>query len=175
MSAPGEKHRDLVCETLETVHPLDVEPGKQLAIGQCRQRLTSSAALALVHRGSVLILGQRPGTAIKRARELAKMRALVQADPLLDALYHVVQAEQGADGPPVECLRHGVAYLSAGLSPQLCWLIEELIRMGLLTLVCGTPTLAEEVLLPMATVIVETVCGETAGEHTSQALWNRAG
>ena len=75
----------------------------------------------------------------------------------------------------VHCLRRGVAYHHSGLSQEIRWLVEELIRDHLVDVICGTTTLAQGVNFPITTVIIETFRKGRSGKLSFQDFWIIAG
>ncbi len=146
-------------ETHDSIH-LDIPGGMKISIGQCASRLSTIKALskattqALIKRGSVLILCWGPADAVERAEEIAYDRSQLQNDEKLGAVCHYIEAELGQNSSLVHCLRRGVAYHHSGLSQEIRWLVEELIRDHLVDVICGTTTLAQGVNFPITTVII---------------------
>jgi replicative superfamily II helicase len=168
-------------ETIASAHAVDVPSGMKITIARSAQRVTSIYSLtkatihALIPRGSILVLCKGPGTAAKRARQLANEQPLITSHALLDAVCHYVETEMGHDCELVTCLRHGTTYHHRGLSHEIRWLIEGLIRSGIVNIVCGTMTLAQGMNFPISTVIIETL-GKGRSSHLSyQDFWNIAG
>ncbi len=182
-SVQSVSHSDgwfLEFETHDSIH-LDIPGGMNIALAQCASRLSTIKALskattqALIKRGSVLILCWGPANAVERAEEIANERPQLQNDEKLDAVCHYIEAELGRNSSLVDCLRRGVAYHHSGLSQEIRWLIEELIRDRLVDVVCGTTTLAQGVNFPITTVIIETFRKGRSGKLSFQDFWNIAG
>lgn len=178
-----QKQWQLVFETYATAHNPDIFPGRQVIIDRLSSReatttihaLSRAATHALLHRGSVLILCDGPVDTMTRASTLAEERPEHPASDLLEAVCHYVEAESGENCLLATCLRHGVAYHHAGVSLEARWLVECLIREGIVTLVCGTTTLAQGANFPITTVIVETLTKGWGGKLSFQDFWNIAG
>ncbi|GCE25556.1 hypothetical protein KDA_10400 [Dictyobacter alpinus] len=172
---------NLEFETCQSAHAMDVQADMKIVIGDCPARLSTIYALskatihALIKRGSILILCKGPGTAAKRARQIAEERPLLASGEVLDAVCHYIEAELGYNCELVWCLRHGVAYHHRGLSHETRWLLEVLIRDGIVSIVCGTTTLAQGINFPITTVIIETLGKGRSAKLTFQDFWNVAG
>lgn len=171
------REKALTFESLPAVGN-DLAPGVTFAIGTPSDNTITALSKATVHamrqRGSVLILCRGPGTAVKRALELAGELPSVPLTPELDAVCRYLEAEIGRSSGLVTCLRHGVAYHHSGLSHEARWLIESLIRKKMVSIVCGTTTLAQGVNFPIATVIMETLDKGTE-KLSHEDFWNIAG
>ncbi|WP_238321105.1 DEAD/DEAH box helicase [Thermogemmatispora carboxidivorans] len=157
------QQRSLIFETVPSIHSTEIEPGQRITLGplaqprNSKEKLSAAAAAIFAERGSVLVLCRGPLTAVKRARQISRGRQPVASHELLDATCHYIAVEQGPDSPLIACLERGVAYHHSGLSPELRWLIEDLIRAQVVHVVCGTTTLAQGVHFPIATVVIETL------------------
>ena len=167
-------------ETHASVHS-DIAGDMNITIGQCPSRLSTIKALskastqALLKRGSVLILCWGPADAVERAGEIASEKSQIQIDKKMEAVCHYIEAELGQNSSLVYCLHRGVAYHHSGLSQEIRWLIEELIRDRLVDVICGTTTLAQGVNFPITTVIIETFRKGRSGKLSYQDFWNIAG
>jgi len=82
------KKRKLIFETLPASDNTDIQPGIRIPIGVAPSRisktitnLTSSTVLAMLERGSILILCQGRGTAMTRARQIASNLPLINSSP----------------------------------------------------------------------------------------------
>ena len=176
----GAHDYSLHFRTLPAADNADVPEGFEIELGTTARKVTtikglSAEAVRSLHsRGSILVLCRGRGTASTRAVELAAQRSEVPPSPLLAATCRYLEAEVGRETPLVKCLRRGVAYHHAGMSQEAKWLVEALIRENLVSVVCGTTTLAQGVNFPISTVIVETlVKGDE--DLTYQDFWNIAG
>ncbi len=178
-SKKGQKN--LFFETLDAADNADVAEGFKILLSPGTDdekdtvgNITGSSVRALKSRGSVLVLCTGPGTAMKRARQIAgdlpaRPRAL-----LVDSVCRFINAELGYNSGLGDCLERGVAYHHAGLSFESRFLIEQLIKLKHVDVICGTTTLAQGVNFPITTVIVETLKkGDT--DLTYQDFWNIAG
>jgi replicative superfamily II helicase len=168
-------------ETLPSAHAMDIRPYMKINIGQTPVKITTIEALseattqALSRRGSTLILCYGPGTSVTRAKQIAGNMSLLEMNETLEAVCHYVETELGKNCDLAECLRHGVAYHHAGLSQEVRWLIEGLIRDRFVNVVCGTTTLAQGINFPITTVIIETLRKGKTGKLSFQDFWNIAG
>ncbi|MFH5926564.1 DEAD/DEAH box helicase [Roseomonas xinghualingensis] len=176
-------NRQLVLEALPSVDNAAVRPGTIIPIGGrdlvpvplSKKSLTRATAIALAERGTVLILCWGPGTAMKRAREIAALRAPRPASTRLKAVCEFLVEESGVETSLVHCLLHGVAYHHAGLSQEARWLVERLISAGEVQIVCGTTTLAQGVNFPISTVIIESLRKGVDSRLSYSDFWNIAG
>ncbi len=166
--------------TLRASDNADVPEGLNVDLGfsdlksSATKTLSSDAVRLLRDRGSMLVLCRGRGTAATRASEIAKDRTELPSDPLLEAACRYLEAEVGRETTLVKCLRKGVAYHHAGMSQEAKWLVESLTRRSIVTVVCGTTTLAQGVNFPISSVIVETLAKGTS-QLTYQDFWNIAG
>lgn len=172
----------LIFETLNAAHNTDVDPGIKIPLNQSPRvtvtnsisSLTRATILSMIDRGAVLVYCRTRSDATKRALEVANLLPQIQHTQDLIAVCKYIDAEMGYSSTLVQCLRHGVAYHHAGLSHEVRWLIEDLIRRGVVNVICGTTTLAQGVNFPIRTVIVETLKKGRA-DLTYQDFWNIAG
>lgn len=136
--------------------------------------LTLDAIEVFGSRGSILVLCRGKTTATTRAKEIADQMEVIPEIPMLKATCSYIRAEAGTDTPLIHCLKRGVAYHHAGISHETRWLLENLIKNGIVKIVCGTTTLAQGVNFPISTVIVETLDkGDAALSY--EDFWNIAG
>ncbi len=179
-SVNHENTYPLEFETFRSIHS-DIRAGIKITIGQTSFHLTTIKAItkattqAMVKRGSVLVLCKGQATAIERATEIAHERVKNEGNEKLDAVNHYIEAELGKNSNLVECLRHGVAFHYSGLSQEVRWLIEDLIRDHLVDVVCATTTLAQGINFPITTVIIETFQKGRNEKLSHQDFWNIAG
>jgi replicative superfamily II helicase len=170
--------RRLVLESLNAVGN-SISPGSVVDIGNASAAASKSAiseatVVSLVGRGSVLVLCRGAGTSEARAQSLSNRFAAREHNAEVEAVCEYIAAEAGEAVPLVEYLRRGVAYHHAGLSPEVRWLVEGLIRKGLVSVICGTTTLAAGVNFPISAVVVETL--QKGDQDLSYAdFWNIAG
>lgn len=181
ISGRGSK-RAVRFETLPAADNADVREGMQVDIGQTItgdkgttiSGVTQAAVRSMLRRGAILILCQGQRSAMTRARKLAEELPELPSSPLRESVCRYIEAEIGRRPNLVQLIRRGVAYHHAGLSHETRWLIEGLIRRGLVQVICGTTTLAQGMNFPIATAIVETLeKGDVA--LTYQDFWNIAG
>lgn len=171
--------RNLVLETLNAVDNTDIRPGINIPLAPAPADNTIStivrdAVHAFLDRGALLVLCRGPGSTETRAKELAESLPAVNPSPEMSTVIKFFESEWGGDSGIGECLRHGVAYHHAGISPEGRWLLESLIRNGHVKVVCGTTTLAQGVNFPISTVVVETL--KKGDTHLSYSdFWNIAG
>ncbi len=162
-SVKNHHHWLLEFETLDCIDMQDAQAGMKITIGQTHVKLETQEALtratvsAFLNRGVVLILCKGPGTAMKRASEIARERAEIAKNEKLEAFCHYIEAEIGKNSSLPTCLRRGVVYHHSGLSSETRWLIEDLIRDHTVDVICGTTTLAQGVNFPITTVVIETL------------------
>jgi hypothetical protein len=167
-------------DTLAAADNADVPEGFRIELGVSTsdkmtiKAMSADAVRFLRDRGSILLLCRGRGTAATRAEELAEELDEMDGDPLLEAACRYLEAEVGRETSLVRCLRRGVAYHHAGMSPEAKWLVEALMRRNVVSIVCGTTTLAQGVNFPITSVIVETL---NKGDEslTYQDFWNIAG
>lgn len=88
----------------------------------------------------------------------------------------LAQSEYGEASSLAYCLKRGIAFHHAALSPELRFLIEELGRGRKLTFLAATTTLAQGINFPVATVLVHSVNKPFGGGDLSASeFWNIAG
>ncbi|GCE12038.1 DEAD/DEAH box helicase [Tengunoibacter tsumagoiensis] len=168
-------------ETVSTAHAPDVRAGMKVLIGRTASRITTvhemtkATVQALLPRGSVLVLCYGPVFAARRAKEIANEMPKLEPHAFRDAVCHYLEAELGTDSHLSAYLQHGVAYHHSGLSLEARWLIEKLIRDGLVKVVCGTTTLAQGMNFPITTVIIEDLRKGRSSHLSYQDFWNIAG
>jgi len=176
-------NRRLALEALPAADNTDIAPGTIIPIAPREEvptsaslaKFTNQTARALQKRGGVLILCRGKGTAAKRAKELAAGLPLKdQLSPQAAAVCEYLTAEVGFETGLANCIRRGVAFHHAGMSPEARWLVERLISRGDIDIVCGTTTLAQGVNFPISSVIVETLKKGDADLSYSD-FWNIAG
>jgi len=174
--------QNLLFETLDAADNADVEGGLKVVVGtgtdedkNTVENISTRSVRALKSRGSVLILCKGPGTAMKRARQIAESFPAAAKPPLVDSVCRFVNAELGYNSGLGDCLAKGVAYHHAGLSIESRFLIEQLIKLKHVDVICGTTTLAQGVNFPITTVIVETLRKGRDSSLTYQDFWNIAG
>jgi hypothetical protein len=166
--------------TLAAADNADVPEGLDVDLGISSSKKASTKALSadavrlLRDRGSLLILCRGRGTAATRAEELSGDRDELRSEPLLEAACRYLEAEVGRETSLVRCLRRGVAYHHAGMSQEAKGLVEALMRRNIISIVCGTTTLAQGVNFPISSVIVETLA-KGDDTLTYQDFWNIAG
>lgn len=176
----GVKRWAVRFHTLTAAGNADVPAGLKVDLGFSPSSSSSTKALSadavrlLSDRGSLLVLCRGRGTSATRAMELASSRPVLPEDPLLEATCRYLEAEVGRETPLVRCLRHGVAYHHAGMSQEAKWLVEALMRRNIVSVVCGTTTLAQGVNFPISSVIVETL-NKGDSVLTYEDFWNIAG
>lgn len=186
VSSEGRQpNRTLVLKTVASAHNSDLRAGLSLPIGPIAgggdsiKGLTKATVTNLEGRGATLVLCKGPGTATKRALELAESRPVLPSSPLRDAVLRYLQAEVGRESALTSCLERGVVFHHAGISQETRWLIERLIKLNDVRVVCGTTTLAQGVNFPISNVIVETLDkgDRRKGDSTLtyQDFWNIAG
>lgn len=174
------KQRFLVFKTLPTANMSSVSPGQSVPISthvsekRTLEVLTPAAVLTAKDRGTVLVVCRGRGTAAARAQQIAQQLEEKQPSELLSAVCRFIETEAGRSTTLVDCLKKGVAFHHAGLSPESRWLIESLIKTGDIDVICGTTTLAQGVNFPISTVILETL-KKHSEPFTYQDFWNIAG
>jgi superfamily II DNA/RNA helicase len=171
----------LIFETLAAADNREVREGIEIPIARSRnsqksiEQLSLEAVPALLRRGgAVLILCRGQGTAMTRAIDIARSIPAIRSDTAVEATCHYIDAEMGYSSQLSNCLRHGVTYHHGGLSHEVRWLIEALVRADKVRVVCGTTTLAQGINFPITSVIVETLKKGDA-ELTYHDFWNVAG
>ncbi|MDN7726281.1 DEAD/DEAH box helicase [Burkholderia gladioli] len=88
----------------------------------------------------------------------------------------LAEAEYGDDCALAYCLKRGVAFHHAALSPELRYLVEELGRSRQLKFLAATTTLAQGINFPVATVLVHSIHKPFGnGDLTPSEFWNIAG
>lgn len=153
-----------------------------------RGRVSASAAMSLAHgdEGGVLVLSRGPGTAEKRAADIAELIASTAdlppqpAQDLVDVVSDYVRAELGADYPLATLLRQRVGYHHAGLPPEVRAMVELLLERRAIRVICGTSTLAQGVNFPLSAVLIETLKvpqgrGKPDRDMSFAEFWNIAG
>ncbi|WP_287496924.1 DEAD/DEAH box helicase [Pandoraea sp. CB10b_02] len=99
-----------------------------------------------------------------------------EASPEKQFAIALAEAEYGDDSALAYCLRRGVAFHHAALSPELRYLVEELGRSRQLSFLAATTTLAQGINFPVATVLVHSIHKPFAGgDLTPSEFWNIAG
>lgn len=180
--AGSSSNRRLIFETLPAADNADIRAGLRVPLGPSSlvdgnatiENLTTAAIRALENRGSVFVLCEGKGTATGRATHLAEHVGTDLSDPYMEAVCRFIETEAGSKIPLIDCLRRGVAYHHAGLSHETRWLIEKLAKRKLVSIICGTTTLAQGVNFPISTVIVESL-RKGSVELTYADFWNIAG
>lgn len=154
-------NRHLALVTVGSVDTIDLEPGREIALGQFSddrptiENYTSAAVTSLRSRGSILVLCAGPGTTVTRATSLAETRGQQELDAHSSSLLKFLALELGESSPLIGCISRGVAFHHAGLSGETKQIVEYYLREGVVDTVCGTTTLAEGVNFPIKTVIFE--------------------
>jgi hypothetical protein len=174
--------------TIPSAHFVELGSEVELSLGvstvqptsRSKSAISTSAALRLAERGSVLVLCRGRGTAEQRAAQIAAGRDERALSALGQAVVAYAESELGQDDPLPNQLRRGVAFHHAGLSHDLRFLIERLVDREDVQIVCGTTTLAQGVNFPIANVLLETL--QKPGERpipwvelSYAEFWNIAG
>ena len=142
--------------------------------------IVNRCAKSLKNSGTVLAMfPTSPKEAEFAAFEMAESLPLISNSSLTPELRFAaayVESEYGADSKLAYCLRRGVAYHHASLSPELRFLIEDQVKTGAINYIAATSTLAQGMNFPVASVIVHSVHKPRgAGDLSSGEFWNIAG
>jgi len=185
---PRGQPYELQLTTLPSAHFVELDSELPVPLGvseiqrssRSKEAISTSAALRLVERGSVLVLCRGRLTSEKRAAGIAAERPEQRLSDLGRAVVTYAESELGRDHPLPWQLRRGVAFHHAGLSHDLRYLVERLVDSEDVQIVCGTTTLAQGVNFPLATVLVETMQRPVDPPVSWQELsfaefWNIAG
>lgn len=149
------------------------------ALASTKDRVTHLAD-KLGGLGSVLALysGSKRGPELAAARAAEGREALPESQRTATLRVAIALAEDefGEGAPLPECLKRGVAYHHAALSPTLRYLIEDQVRSGTVKVIAATTTLAQGMNFPVASVIVHSVHKPYGkGALSSSEFWNIAG
>lgn len=142
--------------------------------------IVNRCARFLKKSGTVLAMfPTSPKEAESAALDMAESLPLISNASLTPELRFAaayVEAEYGSNSNLVYCLKRGIAYHHASLSPELRFLIEDQVKAGVIKYIAATSTLAQGMNFPVASVIVHSVHKpHGAGDLSSGEFWNIAG
>jgi len=154
---------------------IDFPIGSAVGVDRTVVQVTIASVSALLDRGSILVLCKGPGTSEDYAAQIASTRSQITLDDKAEAICRYLEAEFGFNAPLVNHIRRGVAYHHSGLSHEARWLIESLISDGVISVICGTTTLAQGMNFPISTVLITTLSKGKDDTLSHNDFWNIAG
>lgn len=147
----------------------------------------TDSSIALISKkysqiGNILVVCRGPGSAEKMAMKLngylSENGFVNIEDSRVEDAIALVSLELGQDSPLVGLLRRGIAYHHSQLPASVKEEIEELIRSGLVRVVCATTTLAQGMNFPITTVLFKDLKvggGADTADIDNTLFWNIAG
>lgn len=138
--------------------------------------LAAATASVLQHRGTVVVLVQKPQSSwgVARAFQVADNR-LDAKDGDLRHIQRFLADEMGSDFPLVSLLDYGIGVHHAGLSEDTRAIIEWLTERSKLRVLVATTTLAQGVNFPVSGVVFASHQHPYGKDLTPEEFWNIAG
>lgn len=175
-------HRDLIFKTLPASEGLRIPGGARVKLKEFpearsttpKKDLSAEAARYFKRDGTVLVLCYGPADAMDRAGQIAADQDVRDQPSRVESIKRYLKAELGSESRLVSLIERGVSYHHAGLSQEVRWLVEALIRSNDIDVVCGTTTLAQGVNFPIKTVLIEQL-RKGRVPLTYEDFWNVAG
>jgi len=139
-------------------------------------RLAAATAQVLQHRGTVILLVDKPRNSWGVANAFKVDENLVMdADPDLTHIRQFLADEMGQDFPLVSLLKYGIGVHHAGLSEDTRTLVEWLTEQGKLRVLVATTTIAQGVNFPVSGVVFASHQYPYGQDMPPEDFWNIAG
>lgn len=137
--------------------------------------LAAATAQLLRHRGTVIVLADKPRNAWSLAGHFLIDQNRRPHDPIIETVKTFLQSEFGANYPLSDLLDHGVGVHHAGMSDEAKSLVEWLTESGKLDILVATTTIAQGVNFPVSGVVLASHQYPYGEDMPPEDFWNIAG
>lgn len=156
---------------LQQVRPLGLSWSQAKAQGA----LAAATAQELRHRGTVIILADKPRNTWPLAAHFKNAARPAKVAPEILTAQRFLANELGNDFPLIELLDYGVGVHHAGMSDEARALVEWLTESGRLDVLVATTTIAQGVNFPVSGVVMASHQYPYGQDMPPEDFWNIAG